>query len=98
MIDPQTGLDAVRHVGINGNRIAAISAFGFGGNNAHLILSENDPELSAAGLAMTEPAEDAIAVVGIGAIAGTAANRAWPRNAGSVKGRASRARSTSGCS
>ncbi len=27
-------------------RIAAISAFGFGGNNAHLIVSENDPDLA----------------------------------------------------
>ncbi len=29
-------------------RIAAISAFGFGGNNAHLIVSEHDPELAGA--------------------------------------------------
>ena len=59
-------------------RIAAISAFGFGGNNAHLILSEDDPERSDAGAnaAATKPSEDLIAVVGIGAIAGRAANRA----------------------
>ena len=59
-------------------RIAAISAFGFGGNNAHLILSEDDPERSDAGAnaAATKPSEDVIAVVGIGAIAGRAANRA----------------------
>ena len=60
-------------------RIAAISAFGFGGNNAHLILSEDDPALSDAGSAKsaaTKPAEEVIAVVGIGAIAGNAANRA----------------------
>jgi acyl transferase domain-containing protein/3-hydroxymyristoyl/3-hydroxydecanoyl-(acyl carrier protein) dehydratase len=56
-------------------RIAAISAFGFGGNNAHLILSEDDPELSDA----TQPVRslgETVAVVGIGAIAGKAANRA----------------------
>jgi len=30
----------------DGPRIAAISAFGFGGNNAHLIVSEDDPNLA----------------------------------------------------
>jgi acyl transferase domain-containing protein/3-hydroxymyristoyl/3-hydroxydecanoyl-(acyl carrier protein) dehydratase/1-acyl-sn-glycerol-3-phosphate acyltransferase len=29
----------------DGPRVAAVSAFGFGGNNAHLVVSENDPEL-----------------------------------------------------
>ena len=58
-------------------RIAAISAFGFGGNNAHLILSEHDSELSDSAEANEAKAvSEAIAVVGIGAIAGTAANRA----------------------
>ncbi len=56
-------------------RIAAISAFGFGGNNAHLILSEHDPELSDA-VASNLDSNAAVAVVGIGAIAGNAGNRA----------------------
>ncbi len=56
-------------------RIAAISAFGFGGNNAHLILSEHDPELSDAA-PLFESAGVAVAVVGIGAVVGNAANRA----------------------
>ncbi len=30
-------------------RVAAVSAFGFGGNNAHLVVSEDDPGLDAAG-------------------------------------------------
>lgn len=31
----------------DGPRVAAVSAFGFGGNNAHLVVSEDDPELDA---------------------------------------------------
>ena len=49
-------------------RVAGISAFGFGGNNAHLVVSEDDPELPAG-----EPASlaaDALAIVGLGVIAG----------------------------
>jgi acyl transferase domain-containing protein/3-hydroxymyristoyl/3-hydroxydecanoyl-(acyl carrier protein) dehydratase len=54
-------------------RIAAISAFGFGGNNAHLILSEDDPALAAApALQMRET----LAIVGIGMLAGNSLNRA----------------------
>ncbi|MEZ5468812.1 MAG: beta-ketoacyl synthase N-terminal-like domain-containing protein [Lysobacterales bacterium] len=48
-----------------GPRIAAISAFGFGGNNAHLILSEDDPALS---LAPADPAaigDEPVAIVGL---------------------------------
>ena len=56
-------------------RIAAISAFGFGGNNAHLILSEDEPELSAAPMPLASP-DHAVALVGIGAMAGNAASRA----------------------
>ncbi len=33
----------------DGPRIAAVSAFGFGGNNAHVVVSEDDPGLDAAG-------------------------------------------------
>ena len=57
----------------DGPRIAAISAFGFGGNNAHLILSEDDRQLP---IPMSEPTRTAVAIVGIGALAGAAANRA----------------------
>jgi acyl transferase domain-containing protein/3-hydroxymyristoyl/3-hydroxydecanoyl-(acyl carrier protein) dehydratase/1-acyl-sn-glycerol-3-phosphate acyltransferase len=51
-------------------RIAGISAFGFGGNNAHLIVSEDDPSLAG-----SEPArapEPPIAIVGLGATIGRA--------------------------
>ncbi|MCC6592369.1 MAG: acyltransferase domain-containing protein [Xanthomonadales bacterium] len=54
-------------------RIAAISAFGFGGNNAHLILSADDPAISAA--AAGAPATP-IAIVGLGACIGGAMDRA----------------------
>lgn len=56
-------------------RIAAISAFGFGGNNAHLILAQEDPELGDA-VASNLDSNAAVVVVGIGAIAGSAGNRA----------------------
>lgn len=57
-------------------RIAAVSAFGFGGNNAHLIVSEDDPDLP-------DPAPDRplestagpLAIVGIGAMVASAADR-----------------------
>ncbi len=54
-------------------RIAAISAFGFGGNNAHLILSENDPTLVAE---PSRPMRDTFAITAIGCVAGAATNRA----------------------
>ncbi|MGE4069931.1 MAG: beta-ketoacyl synthase N-terminal-like domain-containing protein [Lysobacterales bacterium] len=46
-------------------RIAAISAFGFGGNNAHLVLSEDDPGLAL--VPADEPAmdEEPVAIVGL---------------------------------
>lgn len=56
-------------------RIAAISAFGFGGNNAHLIISEDDPALKLTPLAPAS-APVAIAIVGFGCIVANAANRA----------------------
>ncbi|HWT14626.1 MAG TPA: beta-ketoacyl synthase N-terminal-like domain-containing protein, partial [Patescibacteria group bacterium] len=54
-------------------RIAAISAFGFGGNNAHLILSEHDPGLHGEA-PRTQP--QSFAITALGCIAGQAANRA----------------------
>ncbi len=52
-------------------RIAAISAFGFGGNNAHLIVSEDDPALADCN---SSPPTNRIAIVGIGAMLGSANN------------------------
>ena len=54
-------------------RIAAISAFGFGGNNAHLILSEDDPTLHSA---EAEPMRDLLAITGIGCVVADARDRA----------------------
>ena len=60
-------------------RVAAVSAFGFGGNNAHLLVSEDAPEIGDAPEIIAEPAvlgRDAIALVGIGCMAATAKDRA----------------------
>lgn len=54
-------------------RIAAISAFGFGGNNAHLILSEDDPHLP---LDAAERCNRPVAIVGLGCLVGTTGDRA----------------------
>ena len=54
-------------------RIAAISAFGFGGNNAHLVLSEDDPALP---LSSLKHPSVPVAIVGLGSLAGSARNRA----------------------
>ncbi|MBP6078536.1 MAG: hypothetical protein KA505_06990 [Xanthomonadales bacterium] len=54
-------------------RIAAISAFGFGGNNAHLILSEDDPGVHG-DVPQARPQQ--FAIIALGCIAGQAANRA----------------------
>ncbi|MBI2399315.1 MAG: acyltransferase domain-containing protein [Xanthomonadales bacterium] len=56
-----------------GPRIAAISAFGFGGNNAHLVLSEDDP-----GLPAPPPAAVRVplAITALGVLAGSARDRA----------------------
>ncbi|HEX5757486.1 MAG TPA: beta-ketoacyl synthase N-terminal-like domain-containing protein, partial [Arenimonas sp.] len=53
-------------------RVAAVSAFGFGGNNAHLIVSEDDPALVDA---PPSPATVPIAIVGLGAMVASAGNR-----------------------
>lgn len=55
-----------------GLRTAAVSAFGFGGNNAHLIVSEDGPGLDTTGSA---PSPAPIAVVGMGISVGGADNR-----------------------
>ena len=71
----------------DGPRVAAISAFGFGGNNAHLIVSEDDPELerangareaalaAAATLAAGSPKPPVLAVVGLGCAVASAPDR-----------------------
>jgi acyl transferase domain-containing protein len=56
-----------------GPRIAGISAFGFGGNNAHLIVSEDDPSLPDAAPASRSTR---IALVGLGCRLAAAADRA----------------------
>ncbi len=61
----------------DGPRLAGISAFGFGGNNAHLVLSEDDPALgddtAVATAALGGPVD--VAIVGIGARVAAAADR-----------------------
>ena len=57
----------------DGPRIAAISAFGFGGNNAHLIVSEDDARIVCERVAaVARP----VAIVGIGAKIADAPDRA----------------------
>ena len=55
-----------------GPRVAAVNAFGFGGNNAHLLVSEwtGDDGSLATSQAAPAPATGAIAVVGVGARVG----------------------------
>jgi acyl transferase domain-containing protein/3-hydroxymyristoyl/3-hydroxydecanoyl-(acyl carrier protein) dehydratase len=50
----------------SGLRRAAVSAFGFGGNNAHLIVEEHDPLLPTAPSGRDAP-PNSVAVVGVGA-------------------------------
>ena len=57
-----------------GPRVAAVSAFGFGGNNAHLIVSENDPDLKVE--SPTPTSLMPLAVIGLGTVIGPASNRA----------------------
>ena len=59
-------------------RIAAISAFGFGGNNAHLIVSEDDASIVDVPVASVRIP---IAIVGIGAMVASASNREAFRDA-----------------
>ncbi|MDP3220850.1 MAG: beta-ketoacyl synthase N-terminal-like domain-containing protein, partial [Deltaproteobacteria bacterium] len=50
-------------------RVAAVSAFGFGGNNAHLLVSQDDPGLAARSVVGTR-SRVAVAVVATGAMLG----------------------------
>ena len=66
----------------DGPRVAAVSAFGFGGNNAHLIVSEDAPELDGSGArpgsgsaAAAAPVVPVLAVVGLGCAVASAADR-----------------------
>ncbi|MBA2662724.1 MAG: beta-ketoacyl synthase, partial [Bradymonadaceae bacterium] len=54
------------------HRIAAVSAFGFGGNNSHLIVEQWTPRSKplTRAPAVASPTDDTIAIVGIGVVAG----------------------------
>ncbi|AUX42373.1 polyketide synthase [Sorangium cellulosum] len=52
-------------------RVAAVSAFGFGGNNAHLLVSQEAPGLAARSFVPARP-RPTVAIVGIGAMLGDA--------------------------
>ncbi|MBJ93189.1 MAG: beta-ketoacyl synthase [Rickettsiales bacterium] len=56
-----------------GPRIAGISAFGFGGNNAHLLVSEEHESIKPS-IKPSRPNRQALAIVATGAIVGTASN------------------------
>jgi 3-oxoacyl-(acyl-carrier-protein) synthase/3-hydroxymyristoyl/3-hydroxydecanoyl-(acyl carrier protein) dehydratase/1-acyl-sn-glycerol-3-phosphate acyltransferase len=57
--------------GSEGPRIAGVSAFGFGGNNAHVLVSEDDPTLSAEAAPMS--IRDPLAIVAVGVVVGSIA-------------------------
>ena len=72
----------------DGPKVAAISAFGFGGNNAHLIVSEDAPELDGSGharavalAAAAVPIVPILAVVGLGCAVASASGRPQFANA-----------------
>lgn len=57
----------------SGPKRAAVSAFGFGGNNAHLLLEEHQPQWRPTPTA--RPASPKVAIVGVGIRAGDARDR-----------------------
>ncbi len=59
---------------VPGPRRAAISAFGFGGNNAHLLVEEWQPRRSAPTRKPAPLQREAIAIVGVGVLAGDASD------------------------
>jgi acyl transferase domain-containing protein/3-hydroxymyristoyl/3-hydroxydecanoyl-(acyl carrier protein) dehydratase len=59
-----------------GQRRAALSAFGFGGNNSHMIVEQWTPAANGRRIAPRAPAPSAIAVVSIGAVVGSAPDAA----------------------
>lgn len=55
----------------NGPRVAGVSAFGFGGNNAHLLVSEDSPDLGEFGTGRSVPhSADELVVVALGSVIG----------------------------
>ena len=57
-----------------GPRIAGISAFGFGGNNAHLLVSEDDMSLDDTG-AQALLGQEPLAIVAVGSVVGSTGDR-----------------------
>lgn len=66
-------LDALEDWPADGPRVAGLSAFGFGGNNAHLVVSEDHPQLSTE---CAPPRRQPIALVGLGTRIAGCADRA----------------------
>jgi acyl transferase domain-containing protein/3-hydroxymyristoyl/3-hydroxydecanoyl-(acyl carrier protein) dehydratase len=65
-------LDRLESWPAESTRVAAISAFGFGGNNAHMVVSEDDATIDAAPAMSTK---EPMAIVGLGAIVASAGGR-----------------------
>ncbi len=74
-----------RAVDVRRAEVAAVSAFGFGGNNAHLIVSEDDPELE-----RTNGARDAATSAAAASAAGSSSLPSSPSSASAAPWRALR--------
>jgi acyl transferase domain-containing protein/3-hydroxymyristoyl/3-hydroxydecanoyl-(acyl carrier protein) dehydratase len=61
---------------VEGPRLAAVSAFGFGGNNAHLVLEGYEPGRPAMSVAAAPVTDPDIVIVGIGIRSGELTDRA----------------------